>query len=81
MIWASFAESPHESTQITVSLLKPGAIFIASANACDGSKLGLTKPSILLTNWKALIASSSVADVYLALSVSLRKQCSGETPG
>ena len=81
MILESFAESPQESTTIIVSLLNLGAILIASANACEGSSEGLTKPSFLLTNWKASIASSSLAEVYLALPVSFRKQWSGLTPG
>ena len=63
-----------------VSLLSFGDIFIASANAWLGSKLGF-KFSYLVTNLYAFKASSSVAAVYLALFVSFKKQCKGEIPG
>ena len=69
----SFLASPHELTIIIVSLLNLGAILIASANAWLGSKLGLSF-SNFVTSLYAFSASSSVAYVYLALFVSLRKQ-------
>ena len=69
----SFLASPHELTIIIVSLLNLGAILIASANAWLGSKLGLSF-SNFVTSLYAFNASSSVAYVYLALFVSLRKQ-------
>ena len=53
---------------------------MASANAWAGSNDGLTF-SNFETNLKAWRASSSVADVYLALFESYRRQCNGETPG
>ena len=72
--------SPQEFTTITSEDFNLGAILIASANACEGSNDGDIF-SILDTCSKALKASSSLADVYLALFVSLRKQCKGEIPG
>ena len=63
-----------------MSLLNLGAILIASANAWAGSSDGLTF-SNLETNLKAARASSSVAEVYLALFESFKRQCNGETPG
>ena len=72
--------SPQELTIITSEDFSLGAIFIASANAWDGSNEGEIF-SNLETNLYALRASSSLADVYLALFVSFRKQCNGEIPG
>ena len=72
--------SPQEFTTITSEDFNLGAILIASANAWEGSKDGDIF-SILDTCSKAFKASSSLADVYLALFVSLRKQCKGEMPG
>ena len=70
MILWSFEDSPHEFTTKIVSLLNFGAIFIASAKACAGSREGLTNPSSLDTSLNASRASSSDADVYLALPAS-----------
>ena len=76
----SFSESPQLSTTMHVDPSNLGAIFIASANACAGSRLGEIS-SRSLTNLKASRASSSVADVYLALPLSFKKQCIGLTEG
>ena len=66
--------SPQEFTIITSELCILGANLIASAKACEGSSDGEIFSS-LETNLYALSASSSLADVYLALFESLRKQC------
>jgi hypothetical protein len=58
----SFKESPQLFTTITVEEFNLGAILIASANACDGSKEGEIF-SNLVTISKAANASSSVAEV------------------
>ena len=42
---------------------------------------GEAKVPNLDTSLKALRASSSVAEVYLALFESFKRQCNGETPG
>ena len=63
-----------------VSLLSFLDSFIATENAWLGSRDGL-KFSYLVTILYASKASSSLAAVYLALLVSLRKQCNGDTPG
>ena len=76
----SFRLSPQEFTIITSEDFNLGAILIASAKACDGSKDGEIF-SNLETNLYAFKASSSLADVYLALFASLRKQCNGDMPG
>ena len=76
----SFFASPQLFIIITVSLLSLGAILIASANACDGSKDGYIF-SNRVTNRCASSASSSVALVYLARLASFKKQCIGEIPG
>ena len=76
----SLCASPHEFTIMIVSILIFGAIFMASAKAWLGSKLGF-KFSYLVTIWYAFKASSSLAAVYLALLVSFKKQWSGEIPG
>ena len=76
----SFFASPQEFTITIVSLVNLGDILIALANAWLGSKLGF-KLSNFVTNLYAFNASSSVAYVYIALFVSLRKQCIGLTPG
>ena len=57
-----------------------GAIFIASAKAWAGSRLGEISSSSV-TNLKASNASSSVAYVYLALPTSFKRQCIGLTDG
>ena len=72
--------SPHELTIITSEDFNLGAILIASAKACEGSKDGEIF-SNLETNWEAYKASSSLADVYLALLASFKKQCRGDIPG
>ena len=65
-----------------MSLLNLGAILIASAKACAGSSDGLTFSfSNFEISFKASRASSSVAEVYLALLESFKRQCNGETPG
>ena len=66
--------SPHEFTIITSVQSNLGASLIASAKACEGSSEGEIFSS-LETNLYALSASSSLAEVYLALFASLRKQC------
>ena len=72
--------SPQELTIITSVLSNLGANLIASANACEGSSEGEIFSSFE-TNLYALNASSSLAEVYRALFVSLRKQCRGDIPG
>ncbi len=76
----SLYESPQLLHIIIVSLLNLGAILIASAKACAGSKLGDIDSSSV-TNLYAFNASSSLAYVYLALPASFKKQCIGLTPG
>ena len=63
-----------------VSLFNFGAIFIASAKAWLGSRLGFIFSSFV-TSLYASKAASSVADVYLALLTSFKKQWIGDTPG
>ena len=60
--------------------LSLGAIFIASAKECAGSKLGEISSSSV-TSLYAEKASSSVAKVYLALPTSFKKQWIGEHDG
>ena len=72
--------SPQEFTIITSELSNLGANLIASAKACEGSNDGEIFSSFE-TNLYALSASSSLAEVYLALFVSFRKQCKGDIPG
>ena len=72
--------SPQELTIITSVLSNLGANLIASAKACEGSSEGEIFSS-LETNLYALSASSSLAEVYLALFASFRKQCKGDIPG
>ena len=80
MISLSLRLSPHEFTIIISEDFNFGASLIASAKACEGSREGEIF-SNFETNLYALSASSSLAEVYLALFVSLRKQCNGEMPG
>ena len=72
--------SPQEFTIITSELSHLGANLIASAKACECSSDGEISSSHE-TNLYALSASSSLAEVYLALFASFRKQCKGDIPG
>ena len=65
--------SPQLLTTIIFDPSSFGAIFIASAKKCAGSKLGEISSSSV-TSLYAEKASSSVAKVYLALPTSFNKQ-------
>ena len=65
--------SPQLLTTITLDSSSFGAILIASAKECAGSKLGEISSSSV-TSLYAEKASSSVATVYLALPTTYKKQ-------
>ena len=71
---------PHIFITMISSLLILGAILIRAAKAWAGSNAGIM-PSVLQQYWKASKASSSVADTYLTLFCSNKKECSGPIPG
>ena len=68
--------SPQEFTIITSELSNLGANLIASAKACEGSSDGEIFSS-LETNLYAFSASSSLAEVYLALLCPLKNNVKG----
>src|SRR5690606_26143711 len=80
MVCTSLSPRPDRLHSTSASRGSSRASFIAWAMAWLDSSAG-RMPSVRVSLWKAASASSSVTPTYSARPVSLRKACSGPTPG